>query len=113
MQTIRFSHFYKKMPPMVELLDTSIKDIAVINYKDLTSEEIIKDTETVDGKFYFLPKTKLIWIKLWSITINGGFEWGTMRMYTNQKFLYYKSLIGKRVNIQILEGGAKSGKSKT
>lgn len=89
------------MPNGVEHLSTWIKDVAVIEYDQLTEEEIRIDTETVDGKFYQLPKMRLIWIKLWSDTIDGGKEWGTMRPYNPEKFQYYKSLIGQQVGIII------------
>lgn len=93
MITIKFSHKYKKMPPV--LTGTYIKDIAIIDYKDLTPEEIKLDTETVDGQFYELPKTRLIWIKLWS---EFG-EWGTLRRYTPEKYKYYRSHVGEEVRI--------------
>lgn len=91
------------MPHGVEFLETWIKDIALIEYKDLTPEEIEKDTETVSGVFYQLPKTKLIWIKLWTPTINDGHEWGTLRRYTPEKFEYYSKLVGQQVKIAINE----------
>jgi hypothetical protein len=100
---IKFSHSYKKMPKGVLYKSTYIKDIAVIDYKDLTEAQIKEDTETISGEFYQLPKTKLIWIKLWTTDIeHGGKEWGTMRRYTPQKFDYYQSLIGKEVKILIV-----------
>lgn len=89
------------MPNGVEHMDTWIKDIAVIHYNELTPEEIKRDTETVDGKFYELPPIKLIWIKLWSNTIAGGQEWGTLRPHNPEKFLYYSGLIGREVAIEI------------
>lgn len=89
------------MPQGVEYTETWIKDIALIDYKDLTPEEIKQDTETIDGQFYELPKTRLIWIKLWSTTINGGHEWATLRRYTPDKYKYYSGLVGKEVKIVI------------
>jgi hypothetical protein len=91
------------MPEGVELLETFIKDIALINHSQLTLEERKKDTETIDGQFYNLPRGILIWIKLYSVTINGGQEWGTMRRYTKEKFEYYKGLIGQQVKIIVEE----------
>jgi hypothetical protein len=81
----------------VVLNPTYLKDIAVIDYKDLTAEEIKKDTETVDGKFYALPKTRLIWLRLWT----EGHEWGTMRRFTPEKFKYYSGLVGQEVHVEI------------
>jgi RecA-family ATPase len=91
------------MPEGVELLDTWIKEVATVDYSELTEEEIKQDTETVDGKFYQLPKTKLIWLTLWSETITGSHIWGTLRRWTPQKFDYYKGLKGQRVKIEILK----------
>lgn len=101
--TIKFSHRYKKMPLGVEHLDTWINDIALIDFKNLTLEQIKQDTETVDGQFYELPKTKLICIKLWTVTINGAHIWATMRRWTPEKEIYYRGLKGKEVNIVIEE----------
>lgn len=87
----------------VEWLDTFVKDVSVIDYKQLTLEEIKKDTETVTGEFYQLPKGRLLWIKLWSDTINGGVEWATFRPYTAGKLEYYTKLIGQQINIEMLK----------
>ncbi len=91
------------MPYGVQHLDTWIKDVAIIDYNRLTPQQIKFDTETIDGSFYELPKTKLIWVKLWSDTINGGYECGTMRRYTPQKWDYYSRLVGQQVKIVIEE----------
>ena len=103
MKTIKFSHRYKKMPEGVEYLDTWIKDVAVVDYAELTEEEIEQDTAIVSGGNYPLPKTRLIWLKLWSETIDGGFEWGTLRRFTPQKFDYYSGLSGQQVKIEIVK----------
>lgn len=92
---IKFSHVYKKMPD--SLAHTYLKDLAVIHYNDLTPEEIKEDTETVDCQFYQLPKTKLIWLKLWT----EGKEWGTIRRWTPEKFDYYSSHVGEEVRIVV------------
>jgi len=89
------------MPDGVEYLDTWIKDIAVVDYNDLTPEQIENDTAIVKGGNYPLPQTRLIWIKLWSVTINGWFEWATMRRYTPEKYRYYSSIVGEQVKIEI------------
>lgn len=89
------------MPHGVEHLDTWIKDIRMIHYDDLTKDELKKDTETVDGKFYELPHYSLIRIGLWTDTINGAFEWATMRPYNYEKLKYYEKLVGKQVKIEI------------
>lgn len=93
------------MPEQVELLETWVKDITRIHYSELTPSEIEEDVTTVDGKEYQLPKTHLIWIKLWTSTINGGHEWATMRRWTPDKARYYQSLVGQQVKIEIVENG--------
>lgn len=80
---------------------TYIQDIALIDYKNLTKEEIALDTETMAGEFYPLPKTKLIWIKLRSVFADGWQDWGTMRRHTPAKFKYYSGLVGEQVRIEI------------
>lgn len=111
MRAIKFSHRYKKMPIGVEYLKTWIQSVIVIDYKDLTEDQIKQDTETIDGKFYQLPQTRLINIILWSETIHGGKSWGTMRRWTSEKWDYYKHLVGQQVQIKIekLEKGGKNG----
>jgi len=89
------------MPLGVEKLSTWIKDIALIDYKDLSEEQIKLDTETVTGEFYALPKTRLIWIKLWTIGMKKDAEWTTLRRYTPEKFDYYSTLVGQEVKIEI------------
>lgn len=91
------------MPEGIEYLNTWIREINLIDFSDLSPDEIIKDTETIDASFYMLPKGKLIVIKLWSDTINGGHEWATMRRYTPEKYDYYRSIIGQDVEIVIEE----------
>jgi len=103
MNKIKFNHYFKKMPDSIELLDTWIKDIGIIDYKNLTPEQIEQDTAIRSGGNYTLPKTKLIWIKLWSYTIHGGIEWATLRRYTPQKFEYHSSLVGQQVKVEIEE----------
>src|SRR5947207_11113197 len=101
LRTITFSHRYKKMPSGVEFLDTWIKDISLVEFKDLSAEYLKLDTETVDGEFYDLPRGKLIWIKLYSDALPKPVEWATLRRYTPEKFEYYSKLVGQNVNIKI------------
>jgi len=101
MNSIKFSHRYKKMPHGVEFLETWIKGIAIVDFFNLSEAEIKWDTETVSGEFYPLPKTKLIQIQLWSETIDGGKEWNTLRRHTEEKYQYYRQLVGQQVEIKI------------
>lgn len=121
MATIKFSHRYKKMPHGVEYLETFVEDVSFVHYRDLTADEILKDTETVDGQFYQLPKTYLIRIRLWTPCYDMetresvAWKWTTMRPYTPEEFEYYKKLIGQQVGILIerqeAKGGEHSGKT--
>lgn len=103
MNTIKFSHRYKKMPANVEKVSTFIKDVAIIDYNQLTPEQIEEDTVTVDGNHYPLPRTRLIWIKLWTIGMQKHAVWTTLRRWTPQKFEYYSGLVGHEVKIVIEE----------
>lgn len=87
------------MPSNWETGLTYIKDIALVNYQDLTEEQIKQDTETIDGKFYPLPQTRLIWIKLWTVGMKPSDSWQTLRRYTPEKFDYYSKLVGHEVKI--------------
>ncbi len=97
MRTITFSHRYKKMPHGVEWLDTWIKDVSVIDYSQLTEEQIKLDTETMDGKFYPLTQGRLIWIKLYSDSLPKPTEWGTLRPFKKEKFKIYKNLFVQKI----------------
>lgn len=94
-KTIKFSHYYKKMPAV--LTPTYLKGIRVKNYSDLTEEFIREDTETVDGEFYQLSKGKLLILDLWT----EGKYWTTVRPWNSEKEKYYRSLIGKEVRIEV------------
>lgn len=104
MKQIRFAHLFKKMPR--DTRETFIKDVGVIDFKDLTLAQIAEDTEIVGGGFYQLPKSRLIWVKLWTTTPAGtaeGKEWMTYRRFTEKNIEYYTSLIGESVEIVILK----------
>jgi hypothetical protein len=103
MQTIKFSHVYKKMPEHVTYLQTYVTEVLATHYDDLSEEFIRLDTEYAGG-YYDLPKTKLLIIELWSDTINGGHRWQTVRPWTKQKEEYYRSLRGQQVKIEIKKG---------
>lgn len=96
-KTIKFSHKYKKMP--VVLSPTFLKGVRLKHYNELTEDFIKLDTETVDGKFYQLPKTQLLILDLWS----EGTYWHTVRRWTSEKEKYYRSLVGQEVKIVVEE----------
>jgi hypothetical protein len=92
---IKFSHRYKKMPPYFK--STYISDVEKKNYMDLTEEFIKSDTEIAGGGFYELPLGELLIIKLYT----DGHEWQTIRSWNPEKEKYYRSIIGKEVEIKI------------
>lgn len=99
--TINFIGRFRKMPQYVEHLDTYIKDVSVIEFRDLTIEEVERDTAMCNGMYYTLPQTTLIKIALWSVTIYGGQEWTTYRRYTPEKLSKYNDYRGQQVQIRI------------
>lgn len=102
MHTIKFSHQYKKMPKHIGI--TKVHDVAVVEYADLTPEQIEEDTAIVGGGNYELPQGRLIWITLESTQFpNIPARWGTMRSFTEKKYQYYRSLIGRGVRIEIIK----------
>lgn len=101
MARIVFSHLYNKMPYGVQYLSTWVTDVSIIEFNDLTPEEIQQDTAIVGGGNYQLPHMKLIKIDLWSDTINGAHKWATLRPYTPEKYEYYRGLRGQTVSIVI------------
>ena len=96
-KTIKFSHYYKKMPAV--LSPTYLKGVRLKHYNDLTEDFIREDTETVDGSFYDLPKTHLLILDLWT----EGKYWTTVRRWTPEKEKYYRSLVGKEVRIEVVQ----------
>lgn len=94
--TIKFSHHYKKMPPV--LSGTYIKGVYVCEYANLSPDQIADDTETDDGRHYQLPQSRLICIDFWS---EYG-TWSTMRRFTPEKYKYYLEHLGQEVNIAIV-----------
>lgn len=97
------------MPAGVDDMISWITEVKLIDYKDLTPEDIKRDTETIDGEFYQLPKTKLIEIVIMSAQsynketdyVTGAQFWATMRRYTPQKYEYYKSLVKQEIKIEL------------
>lgn len=94
MHAIKFSHYYKKFPPVITD-PTYITRVARCHYRDLSKIFIVQDTETIEGEFYPLPVTDLIIIYLYT----EGHKWQTIRRYTPAKYDYYRSLVGQEVKI--------------
>lgn len=98
MAKIKFSHEYKKMRKQTQ--NAELIALRLAEYQVLTPELIKYDTETIEGKFYELPKTKLI-----KLFFDGdkGIPYCTLRRYTPEKWKYYESLIGKVLVLEIKE----------
>lgn len=54
------------MPPDIESSRTLISNVVRSEYSELSKDFIKKDTETIDGKFFWLPRGPLIIIYLWT-----------------------------------------------
>lgn len=98
MVQIKFSDHYKKMPK--NLNGTYVVDVKKTHYRDLTEEFIKQDTEKDDGTFYPLPKGELLIIKLYTM----GHAWQTVRAWNLEKEIYYRTLVGKEVEIEVMDG---------
>ncbi len=96
MITIRFSHYYKKMPD--NLKGTYLYNVEVTSFEKLTPEFIDQDTETIDGKFYPLPAFgRCLILRL----MTGKHKWQTVRPWNPGKERYYRDCIGTKVHIAV------------
>ena len=107
MAKIKFSHRYAKMPEHVSHSTTRLLDVLKTNYKELSPEFRVYDTE-YDNGYYELPKTDLLILILISYIPNasGGANehlWTTIRRQTPEKESYYRGLRGQIVEIEINE----------
>jgi hypothetical protein len=101
MAKISFGHLYKKMPHGVQYLNTWVTGVSVVEFDDLSPQEVEQDTAIVGGGNYYLPHVKLIRVDLWSETIQGGHKWQTYRPHTTEKLEYYNGLKGQQVSVSI------------
>ena len=108
--TIRFSHYYEKMPPRWILLTKTAKTIItslnVVEKKDLPQKFIDEDTAYRNEgtmSYYPLPEGKLLIISLQTAGLDYEHKWQTVRRYAPQKATYYEKLIGKEVRIEVNE----------
>ena len=98
MRTIKFSHFYSKMPEGFEV--SKLLEIFVAYRKDLHECFIEYDTSYGDeGEKYPLPKGKLIVMLLQ--TRDSKVLWTTMRRCTPNKLKYYSGLRGSFVKCEV------------
>jgi len=99
MNKIKFSHEYLKLPKALPF-EAHLMQILKVNYNDLSEDFIMYDTEKVGGGKYELPKTELILL----ILMTGDSEneptvFTTLRRYTPTKWEYYKTLVGKTLEM--------------
>lgn len=99
-----FSHIYTKMPKKVQEgteKTAKLLEVLITSKKDLSKEFIEYDTRTIEGDHYKLPEGKLIVLLLLSSSIewDRGELWTTVRQWTPDKELFYKSLRGTQVPI--------------
>ena len=93
MNQIKFSHNY---PKLWNQNKATLLDVRIESFFNLKNDLIVYDTKTETGEFYPLPHTNLI-----HLTFIGDklIPFCTIRRHTNQKFSYYKNLIGKEFEI--------------
>lgn len=110
MNTIKFSHKYCKMPyPILakkSVVSTTLLEIFLKGNDDLSPEFIVYDTEILGGGFYEVPEGKLIVLLLLTESPVDNYLWTTIRRFTIEKYLRYKNLRGKTVQIEIAEPDA-------
>lgn len=98
---IKFSHRYDKMPPDTLLYSTVLLHVFVIDASDIGLGFRNYDvTYFENGELgaYELPKGKVLVLLLLS---GGLILWTTIRRYIPYKYEYYKSLIGREIDIEI------------
>ena len=98
MKAIRFSSEYVKMPDLYS--PSTLIQVFVTRFDELSPEFVEYDTRKTDGTHYPLPQTDLIVLLLMG---PSGDLWTTIRRYTNRKYDYYLSMVGKTFSIEVLE----------
>lgn len=104
--TLKFSHFYKKMP-INALHDPSILiQMFVCEHRQISRYFINYDTLYLDEhkqyKYYDIPNERHIVLLINTIGAIGiGKIWTTIRRWTHEDELYYKSIVGEELNIQV------------
>ncbi len=93
MNKIKFSHNY---PKLWNQETAYLIKVRVIVSESLNKDLIEYDTKTSDGKYYELPKGRLI--QLFFIG-NVSIPFCTIRRYTPEKLLYYLDLVNTTFKI--------------
>lgn len=106
MITVKFSHFYSKMPR--DFQHSKLLDVLPVKLEDLSPEFLRYDTTYNDGgeeRNYELPKKGDYMILLLQSGAGNGQLWTTIRSQRGRggsdKLAYYKSHIGEVVKIEI------------
>jgi outer membrane lipoprotein-sorting protein len=101
MNTIKFSHYYAKMPNNYSpsrLLQIFEGDSA--NVSDDLREYDTKYLAKEGTAYYKLPTGKILILLL--LTERGDL-WTTIRRYTPRKYEYYLSKVGEMFSIEVVE----------
>lgn len=98
-----FDGTYRKMPPGVQYCDTYLKDVGIIEKKDIPPAELERDTLRNDGTKYELPEGKLIWIALWTDCLPEPKVWYTHRRFNQERYDQLRKRLGQQVTIKIEE----------
>ena len=115
MTTIRFSHLYCKMPTAIHRKEehmTTLIGMDVQDIKNLPAQFLEWDTEYHELNeagtglaHYELPKGKVLVLFLYTTSPKySNCLWTTIRRWTPEKEIYYRALVGKEVEIKIIEG---------
>ena len=108
MNTIKFSHFYSKLPRDYQY--SRLLQVLPVKLEELSPEFRHYDTTYLDGgeeKQYPLPAKGEYMILLLQAGSGHGKLWTTIRSQTGKggidKMGYYKSMVGKIFECQVIE----------
>lgn len=110
MPKIKFSHMYEKMP--IGESHGTLLEVLIADKKELSESFIQYDTTYLEWNWvgnlrhpeirnYPLPNGKIIILLI--LSEHQKRLWTTIRRWTQEKEVYYKSLRGKSVEIEINE----------
>lgn len=88
---IKFSHQYTKFGENYPPFEATLIQTFITNYDNLSKAFLDYDTTHTEGQ-YAVPKTSLI---LLIFHIPGGMCFTTLRRFTQQKWEYYKGMVGE------------------
>lgn len=98
MVKIMFMFRYKKMEG-VDLGDCRLIRVDRFKVSHLSREFVMKDCETVDGRFYKGGNLGFENGLMLLIKDSKGKGFVTLRSFSGRKFEYYKSKVGERVDV--------------